>query len=93
MDALKIPTAVLAGYDWGGRAACVVAALWPERCTAVSCKKVSVTARVSADAEPGRATRHRRNLSIVRSRKYLVVEPFPVGRSGRQLVFRCVKRR
>jgi pimeloyl-ACP methyl ester carboxylesterase len=33
MDALKIPTAVLAGYDWGGRAACVVAALWPERCS------------------------------------------------------------
>ena len=33
IDALKIPTAVLAGYDWGGRAACVVAALWPERCT------------------------------------------------------------
>src|SRR6201987_2771997 len=32
MDALKIPRAVLAGYDWGGRAACVVAALWPERC-------------------------------------------------------------
>jgi pimeloyl-ACP methyl ester carboxylesterase len=32
MDALKIPTAVLAGYDWGGRAACVAAALWPERC-------------------------------------------------------------
>ena len=32
MDALAIPTAVLAGYDWGGRAACVVAALWPERC-------------------------------------------------------------
>jgi pimeloyl-ACP methyl ester carboxylesterase len=32
MDALEIPTAVLAGYDWGGRAACVVAAVWPERC-------------------------------------------------------------
>ena len=32
MDALKIPNAHLAGYDWGGRAACVVAALWPERC-------------------------------------------------------------
>jgi pimeloyl-ACP methyl ester carboxylesterase len=27
-----VPRAVLAGYDWGGRAACVVAALWPERC-------------------------------------------------------------
>ncbi len=33
MDALAIPHAVLAGYDWGGRAACVIAALWPERCT------------------------------------------------------------
>jgi len=33
MDALTIPQALLAGYDWGGRAACVVAALWPERCT------------------------------------------------------------
>lgn len=31
MDALAIPNAVLAGYDWGGRAACVVAALWPAR--------------------------------------------------------------
>jgi pimeloyl-ACP methyl ester carboxylesterase len=32
LDALGIQRAVLAGYDWGGRAACVVAALWPERC-------------------------------------------------------------
>ena len=31
MDALGIRRAVLAGYDWGGRAACIVAALWPER--------------------------------------------------------------
>jgi pimeloyl-ACP methyl ester carboxylesterase len=31
MDVLGIARAVLAGYDWGGRAACVVAALWPER--------------------------------------------------------------
>ncbi|WP_425267428.1 alpha/beta fold hydrolase [Cupriavidus lacunae] len=32
MDALHIPEAVLAGYDWGGRAACVVAAVKPTRC-------------------------------------------------------------
>jgi pimeloyl-ACP methyl ester carboxylesterase len=32
MDALGMPSAVLAGYDWGGRAACVAAALWPHRC-------------------------------------------------------------
>ena len=31
MDALALPQAVLAGFDWGGRAACVAAALWPER--------------------------------------------------------------
>jgi len=31
MDALDIRQAVLAGYDWGGRAASIVAALWPER--------------------------------------------------------------
>jgi pimeloyl-ACP methyl ester carboxylesterase len=31
LDGLALPKAVLAGYDWGGRAACIVAALWPER--------------------------------------------------------------
>src|SRR5688572_1487521 len=31
LDALSIDGAVLGGYDWGGRAACVVAALWPQR--------------------------------------------------------------
>ena len=31
MDAVELPQATLAGYDWGGRAACVAAALWPER--------------------------------------------------------------
>jgi len=35
MDALAIERAVLGGYDWGGRAACVVAALWPERAQAL----------------------------------------------------------
>ena len=32
IDALGIKRAVFAGYDWGGRAACVGAALWPDRC-------------------------------------------------------------
>jgi pimeloyl-ACP methyl ester carboxylesterase len=35
MDALKIERAILGGYDWGGRAACVVSALWPERAIAL----------------------------------------------------------
>jgi pimeloyl-ACP methyl ester carboxylesterase len=32
LNSLGIARAVLAGYDWGARAACVVAALHPERC-------------------------------------------------------------
>jgi pimeloyl-ACP methyl ester carboxylesterase len=35
LDALGIERASLAGYDWGGRAACIVAALWPERVAAL----------------------------------------------------------
>jgi pimeloyl-ACP methyl ester carboxylesterase len=31
MDALGLSRAALCGYDWGGRAACVVSALWPAR--------------------------------------------------------------
>ncbi|MFG2666977.1 alpha/beta fold hydrolase [Streptomyces sp. NPDC048387] len=35
MDALKIQRAVMAGFDWGSRTAGIIAALWPERVTAV----------------------------------------------------------
>lgn len=35
MDALKIRRATLAGFDWGARTADIVAALWPERVTAL----------------------------------------------------------
>ncbi len=35
MDALSIDRAVLGGFDWGGRAACIVAALWPQRVAAL----------------------------------------------------------
>jgi len=35
MDALRIETAILAGFDWGARTANIVAALWPERCKAM----------------------------------------------------------
>jgi pimeloyl-ACP methyl ester carboxylesterase len=31
LDALQIRQSVLAGFDWGARAACIVAAIWPER--------------------------------------------------------------
>jgi pimeloyl-ACP methyl ester carboxylesterase len=35
MDALAIPRAIIAGCDWGARTANIVAAIWPERCTAL----------------------------------------------------------
>jgi pimeloyl-ACP methyl ester carboxylesterase len=35
MDALHISKAMLAGYDWGGRACCIVSALWPGRVEAL----------------------------------------------------------
>ena len=35
MDALKIDKAILAGFDWGGRTADIMAVLWPERCKAL----------------------------------------------------------
>lgn len=35
MDALKIPKAVIGGYDWGARTADIIAALWPQRCKAL----------------------------------------------------------
>lgn len=31
MNALALPKAILMGFDWGGRAACIAAALWPDR--------------------------------------------------------------
>jgi len=35
MDALKIESALLAGYDWGSRTGDIIAALWPKRCKAL----------------------------------------------------------
>ena len=60
MDALGIPRAILAGYDWGGRAACVVAALWPERVTGL----VAITGYgiqdIAASGNPGSAEQDHR---------------------------------
>lgn len=52
MDALKIPRAVVAGYDWGGRAACVAAALWPERCTGLVSVNSYLIQDIAKSAQP-----------------------------------------
>ena len=50
MDALKIQTAILAGFDWGARTADIIAALWPERCKAL----VSVSGYLIGSQESGK---------------------------------------
>ena len=61
MDALALPSAVLAGYDWGGRAACVVAALWPERVrglVSVGGYNIQDIAGSAVPADPGQELRY-----------------------------------
>jgi pimeloyl-ACP methyl ester carboxylesterase len=60
MDALRIGKAVVAGYDWGGRAACVVSALWPERVHGlVSCTGYNIQDLTNA-SKPGDPEREAR---------------------------------
>lgn len=51
MDALKIETAVVAGYDWGARTADIMAVLWPQRFKAL----VSVSGYLIGSQEANRA--------------------------------------
>jgi pimeloyl-ACP methyl ester carboxylesterase len=50
MDALKIESAILAGFDWGARTVNIVSALWPERCKAT----VSVSGYLIGSQEAGK---------------------------------------
>jgi pimeloyl-ACP methyl ester carboxylesterase len=51
MDALAIEQAILAGFDWGGRSADIVAALWPDRCQAlVSVSGYLIGSQAAAEA-------------------------------------------
>ena len=54
MDALKIERAILCGYDWGGRACCIVAALWPERVIGARHRRRLQHARREGLCEAGR---------------------------------------
>ena len=51
MDALNIPKAIIAGFDWGARTANIIAAVWPERCKAL----VSVSGYLIGSQAAGRA--------------------------------------
>ncbi|MBB4859283.1 pimeloyl-ACP methyl ester carboxylesterase [Novosphingobium chloroacetimidivorans] len=51
MDVLKIERATISGFDWGARSACIVAALWPERCVGL----VSVSGYLIGSQQAGQA--------------------------------------
>ena len=51
MDVLKIEKATIAGFDWGARTGCIMAALWPERCRAL----VSVSGYLIGNQQAGKA--------------------------------------
>jgi pimeloyl-ACP methyl ester carboxylesterase len=52
MDALRIQTAVIAGFDWGARTANIVAALWPGRCKAMVSVSGYLIGSQQANAKP-----------------------------------------
>src|ERR1700682_5451362 len=50
MDALKVPSAIVVGFDWGARTADIMAALWPERCKCL----VSVSGYLIGNQQAGK---------------------------------------
>src|ERR1700681_1343749 len=52
MDALKIQRAVIGGFDWGARTACVLAALWPDRCKALVSVSGYLITNLKANLQP-----------------------------------------
>jgi pimeloyl-ACP methyl ester carboxylesterase len=60
MDALGVEGAVVGGYDWGGRAACIVAALWPQHARGlVTCGGYNVQ-DIAASCNPAPAANEHR---------------------------------
>ncbi|MFC0107509.1 alpha/beta fold hydrolase [Kibdelosporangium aridum] len=52
MDALKIDKAIFGAFDWGARTACVIAALWPQRCKALVSDGGYLITNLKANLQP-----------------------------------------
>ena len=52
MDALGIEKAILAGFDWGSRSACIAAALWPKRVRGIVCGAGYIIQDIARSLEP-----------------------------------------
>lgn len=85
MDSLGIEKVLLAGYDWGGRAACIVAALWPERVTGlVSAGTGYNIQNIAGAADPGSPDQEARDwyqyFHTERGRKGLILKRRDISR-------------
>lgn len=85
LDALQIRQSVLAGFDWGSRAACVVAAIWPERvrglvsCTGYQIQDIS-QAKKPVDLEQERRFWYQHYFQTERGRAGLIEMHDDLGR-------------
>jgi len=85
LDALDIAQAGLAGFDWGSRAACVVAALWPQRvrglvsCTAYQIQDIANSCK-PADPEQERRFWYQYYFQTERGRNGLAANRAELGR-------------
>lgn len=85
LSAKQIEQAVLAGFDWGARAACTVAAVWPERVRGlVTCAgyQIQDLARAKAPADPEQELRfwYQYYFQTERGRNGLAQHRYDLGR-------------
>lgn len=85
LSAKQIEQAVLAGFDWGARAACIVAAVWPERVRGlVTCAgyQIQDLARAKAPADPEQERRfwYQYYFQTERGRNGLAQRRYDLGR-------------
>ena len=85
LDALGVRQAILAGMDWGGRAACIVSALWPERVRGlVSCGGYNIQdlSAATVPADPDQAVRiwYQWYFNTARGKRALELDPAGVAR-------------
>ena len=85
LSAKQIEQAVLAGFDWGARAACIVAAVWPERVRGlVICAgyQIQDLARAKAPADPEQERRfwYQYYFQTERGRNGLAQRRYDLGR-------------
>ena len=62
LDALGIAKAVVGGFDWGGRACCIVSAIWPERVIALVSGNSYNIQDIARSLEPASAEREAANV-------------------------------